>query len=324
MKKILVFSNGEKIGDGIIKLPLLNELKIRLPKYHITWLTNLGTTVFNNQLKNIAIQYVDEIIEQADINPYFWKPISYNYNFEDKYFDYIFDTQKAVYRTLALKRINCGQFISGCANGFFSDKKIMNKKKIRNYYLDDIYELLNLIKKENIDKDFIIEIPETLHKKLQTIFKSNNKYIGIAPGAGEKNKIWPLEKFIEVGKFFQKENYNIVLYLGPEENNIKERLMAEFPDAILPEDLIKGYSNIEIVMGSTKFITSAIANDSGISHILSTGHCPLIKLFGPKNSLKFTPKKKFIKTISSMENNTKNISMISVERVLLEFNKILN
>jgi hypothetical protein len=50
----------------------------------------------------------------------------------------------------------------------------------------------------------------------------------------------------------------------------------------------------------------------------------LIKLFGPKNSLKFTPKKKFIKTISSMENNTKNISMISVERVLLEFNKILN
>ena len=27
MKSILVFSNGEKIGDGIIKLPLLNELK---------------------------------------------------------------------------------------------------------------------------------------------------------------------------------------------------------------------------------------------------------------------------------------------------------
>ena len=108
MKKILVFSNGEKIGDGIIKIPLLNELKKRLPEYHITWVTNLGTTVFNNQLKNIASQYVDEIIEQVDLKPYFWKPISMNYDFKDRYFDYIFDTQKAVYRTIALKRIKCG------------------------------------------------------------------------------------------------------------------------------------------------------------------------------------------------------------------------
>ena len=31
MKSILVFTNGEKIGDGLIKLPLLPELKKRLP-----------------------------------------------------------------------------------------------------------------------------------------------------------------------------------------------------------------------------------------------------------------------------------------------------
>ena len=34
-KKILVFSNGEKIGDGIIKLKLLHEIKIRLPEYKL-------------------------------------------------------------------------------------------------------------------------------------------------------------------------------------------------------------------------------------------------------------------------------------------------
>ena len=28
IKKILVFSNGEKIGDGIIKLQLLHEIKV--------------------------------------------------------------------------------------------------------------------------------------------------------------------------------------------------------------------------------------------------------------------------------------------------------
>ena len=40
VKKILVFSNGEKIGDGIIKLQLLHEIKTRLPDYKLYWLTN--------------------------------------------------------------------------------------------------------------------------------------------------------------------------------------------------------------------------------------------------------------------------------------------
>tara|TARA_B110001454_G_scaffold21665_1_gene20935 strand:- start:1250 stop:2224 length:975 start_codon:yes stop_codon:yes gene_type:complete len=324
MKKILIFSNGEKIGDGIIKLPLLNEVKKRLPEYHFTWVTNLGSTAFNSQLKNIAGQYIDKIIEKVNLNPYFWKPISINYNFKDEYFDYIFDTQKAVYRTIALKRIKCGQFISACGNGFFSTKKIKKVNRLRNYYLYDLYELLDLIKKEDIDKEFKIEIPKSLQDNLTKIFNSNNKYIGIAPGAGEKNKIWPLEKFIEVGKFYRKKNYEVVLYLGPEEEYIKERLLIEFPKAILPEDLIKDFSNVEIVMGTTKFLSCAIANDSGISHMLSTGYCPLIKLFGPKDSLKFTPKNNFIKTISSTEMNSKEIKVITVEKVLTEVNKILN
>ncbi|SVD00793.1 uncharacterized protein METZ01_LOCUS353647, partial [marine metagenome] len=128
-KKILVFSNGEKIGDGLIKLPLLNEIKRRLPEYKIVWMTNRGRTVYNNQLKNIASKYIDQIIEKANLNPFFWQKISNIYNLKDLSFDYIFDTQKAVLRTLALKRIKCSVFISASAVGFFSDKKIQIKSK---------------------------------------------------------------------------------------------------------------------------------------------------------------------------------------------------
>ena len=70
-KNILVFTNGEKIGDGIIKLPLLSEIKRRLPDRELIWMTNKGSTVYNNQLKNIAGQFIDEIIEQADLKPFF-------------------------------------------------------------------------------------------------------------------------------------------------------------------------------------------------------------------------------------------------------------
>ena len=125
-KSILVFSNGEKIGDGLIKLPLLNEIKRRLPDRQLIWMTDTGTTVYNNQLKNIASNFIDKIIEKANLNPFFWQKISDNYDFNDKKFEYIFDTQKAVLRTIALKRINCSFFISFTASGIFSNIKLNN------------------------------------------------------------------------------------------------------------------------------------------------------------------------------------------------------
>ena len=68
-------------------------------------MTNEGNTVYNSRLKNIASQYIDIIYESVKLQPFFWKKISKKYKFEDVKFDCIFDTQKAVMRTIALKRI---------------------------------------------------------------------------------------------------------------------------------------------------------------------------------------------------------------------------
>lgn len=323
-KNILVFSNGEKIGDGIIKLPFLHEIKKRLPDYNLIWLTNLGSTVYNKELKNIADQYIDEIIENVNLNPFFWKKISNKYDFSKRNFTCILDTQKAVYRTIALKRIKSKHFISSCSNGLFSTIKLNNKNKLRKYYLDNLYDLLDLIKYEKKDDKFKVNIPVMLNSELNKIFLKEEKYFGLAPGAGEKNKIWPLEKFIEVGKIYEKKNFKIVLFLGPQEKNIKKILKNEFPNSIMPEEIIKNYSNIEVVMASTKYLSFAVANDSGVSHMLSTKHCPLIKLFGPKESQKFTPSHRLLKTISSSEYNSKDINVIKVEKVILEIDKYLH
>ena len=98
-KNILFFTNGEKIGDGIIKLPLLSEIKRRLSDRKLIWMTNKGSTVYNNQLKNIAGQFIDEILEQADLSPFFWQKVSNKYNFSKKKFEYIPVTQSVEQRT---------------------------------------------------------------------------------------------------------------------------------------------------------------------------------------------------------------------------------
>tara|TARA_Y100001970_G_scaffold90703_1_gene114404 strand:+ start:9971 stop:10954 length:984 start_codon:yes stop_codon:yes gene_type:complete len=325
-KNILVFSNGEKIGDGLIKIPLLHEIKKRLPEHKLIWMTNNGVTVYNSQLKNIAFQYIDQIIEKSELSPFFWQKISKKFDFNNVKFEYILDTQKALLRTIALKRIQTSLFISATASFYFSDKKIKytDKNKIRKYYLEDLYDLLNLIKIDSIDQNFKIPIPNNLQNKLSKIFKKNNSYIGIAPGAGEKNKIWPIENFIEVAEYFEKKFYNLVFFLGPQENSIKKIIKEKFPKSIFPEENINDFSGPEIVMASTKHLSCALANDSGVSHMLSTNLCPVLKLFGPKDSSKFTPIKNTLHTISAKEFGSNNIEVIKSKIVINKMEKLLS
>ena len=323
MKSILVFSNGEKIGDGIIKLQLLHEIKNRLPNYKLYWITNKGNTVYSSTLKYISSKYIDLIFEQADLNPFFWNKISTKYNFENEYFDYILDTQKSVLRTIALKRIKHKQFISGTASGVFSSKKIKINKE-NQYYLSYIFDLLDLIIYKKLDQKFKIPINQNLEKAIHKILLKEISYVGIAPGAGEKNKIWPLENYIAICNYLERKNKIIVFFIGPEEIHLKKILKAKYPKSIFIEEYFDEYYNIEVVMASTKFLDLAISNDSGVSHMLSTSYCPLIKLFGPKNSQKFTPLKKNLFSISSSEFFSSDITSIPVQRVIKEVNKILD
>ena len=50
--------------------------------------------------------------------------------------------------------------------------------------------------------------------------------------------------------------------------------------------------------------------------MLSTNNCPLIKLFGPKDSKKFTPSSPMIHTINSYDFGSKDINFIPVENVI--------
>ena len=324
MKSILVFSNGEKIGDGLIKLPFLYEIKKRLPDTKIYWMTNEGTTVYNGRLKNIAYQYIDEIYEQVNLQPFFWQKISKKFEFENIRFDYILDTQKAVLRTIALKRINSNNFISSAAAGIFSTNKMPNKNKKRKYYLEDLFRLLDLIQPGKIYSDFKIQIPDKLIQKLDNLFNKRYNYIGYAPGAGEKNKIWNLDKFVEVAKYFENKHYKSVFFFGPQDITLRNKIKESFQYALFPEEKIEDFSGPEIVIACTQYLSCSLSNDSGVSHMLSTNMCPLIKLFGPKDSKKFTPSSAMIHTISSSDFDSKDINFIPVDNVIKMMNKALS
>ena len=59
-------------------------------------------------------------------------------------------------------------FISSAASGLFSTKKIKKKSAhiSRQYYLEDLFDLLDIIKEDVVDRNFRIPIPADLKLQL--------------------------------------------------------------------------------------------------------------------------------------------------------------
>ena len=76
MKKILIFSNGEQIGDGILKLVLIYQLRNRFPEHEIHWATDKNKTVYDTILKSFVSNHIDVIWSQSNLSPFFWNKIS--------------------------------------------------------------------------------------------------------------------------------------------------------------------------------------------------------------------------------------------------------
>ena len=324
MKKILIYSGQDQIGDAIIKLPFLFYLREEFPNDEIIWMTYSGT-VYNKELSIFIKSYINKFYDNTKLHLAPWKKISNKYDLESKNFDLIIDTQKSVRKTLALKRISSKCFISGSAKFLFSSIKPKSAKKSNQYYLNDLFELLSLYSGNIIKNDFKLEVPDQIKKTLGKFFSIENKYFGIAPGAGQENKIWKIENYIKLAKHFQNQGFKIVIFLGPLEQSMKKKFDSNLKDTIYPEDLFKEFNGPQVVMASTNFLKCVVSNDSGTSHMLSTNLCPLIKLFGPKNSLKFTPNNlNNITSIRADKFGNDDVNNIPIDYVIKQSEKVID
>ena len=315
MKKILIFSQGEKLGDGIIKIPFIYDLKKEIPNSLVYWVAN-GTTVYKNVLNSFVKEKIDFIYEDFSIGIHsIYKSNKLFKELSKNEYDLIIDTQKTFIKSFYLKKLKTKIFLSNCANGIFSNiknyKKLDNDKK--RYYLDNIYNLLELYLFKIIDKRSNIEYPKHILSTISKLFDPKKKYFGVAPGAGEKEKIWPIKKYIEIIKKFQMIGYTPCFFLGPNDEWAKKEIQMNFEKIFEPEKYFDEIPNVHCIMACTKFMSFAISNDSGVSHILSTGDCNLFKLFNNKIPSKFT---KNYNNIHYIEPKLKNdISSIEVDEV---------
>ncbi len=323
-KNILIYVGLDLLGDGLIKVPFLSNIRKNFPNSKITWLAGKGNSTMNGILKPIVSNLIDRVIENAHIGES-WKELLMSRKIDER-FDIIFDTQKRLLTTLILKKLNHEVFISPSCNYYFSDVVPSNKKEPN--LIKELLNLSFLVDKYEDKKIVDLKINRELSDSNKAYLNKFRKTkVAICPGASNNFKRWPLEKFIYIGKYLISKNISPIFFLGPNEIIFYKNLKKELPSAGFP---IQENKNInfspEFTILFAKYCKLGISNDTGCGHLLSNAGVPMISLFGPTNYKKFSPLDPFNKNINlSSKNfsNTNDIKDIPTEAVVHSINKIL-
>jgi ADP-heptose:LPS heptosyltransferase len=285
---VLVYTDGEVIGDGIIRLPFAAAVKQAFPGIRITWLAS-GYSVYENALADLAKPLIDELI----IIPHRKLPFS-DFLFgpepvRGKVFDLVIDTQRKVKRTLWLKRIRHKKFVSAAANYLLSD----GKAETRPRFIDQICALFEAATGTRLALSAITLPCDDWANAAKQVLPDGKTYVGFIVGAGHPDKCWPLERFIALAKRQELLGHVPVIFLGPKEQAEAARIRAELPNAILPlsADASCDTKNPCYTIALGNRLSGAIANDSGGGHLLAAGGSKLVSLFRSS-----TVRKKFMPT----------------------------
>lgn len=286
VQTVLIYSMGEVIGDGLIKLPFIAGLRAAFPKARISWCAAKGETVYAGPLKSVVAGYVDEVIldgrngaEPLDSLPWV-KP------FGGRKFDLVIDTQENLRRSGVARRGAAGCFVSAARQARTRDWPVA--------VTDRLSRLLSLATDgQGAPKPLALTNPDAL-KAAETLLPTGPTYVGLAPGAGGQDKRWPLENYLELARRVVAEGWTPVFFFGPDEAEDAVATAREVPQALQPErDRADGFTGVKgplLVIALAGRLAAGVANDAGPGHMLAAGGAPLLSLQQDRRkSVKFRP-----------------------------------
>lgn len=301
-KKILIYVGLDLLGDALLKLPALKFLKECYPNSDVVWFAGKGRSIFSGKLKplskNLIFKVKDNTNYGSSLGEFFKKIDVGDY-------DIVIDTQKRFLTTILLQRIRTKLFITTSCKNFFSDIPLTSQPE-KNLSLS-LVKLVNLLS----NKSFHLN---------NTSLSKTKKNVAICPGASIKMKRWNLNYFLEVGNFLIKKKFTPVFLIGPNEFD----MIPLIKKSLKLSKIIKSTDPLKTIKIS-KTCKFGISNDTGCGHLISASGIPILTIFGPTSSEKFSPiGNKYNEVISSQKNHlSKNINLISPAEVIKAITPLL-
>ncbi len=318
--KILIYNSGGGLGDSIQLFDLISSLSEKYGQNNIFYLS-AHKNHFNDALEDYNIKVNNLRTEVSYFGFRLWHLLSSKRKLLSKNsvekFDLIIDLQSKLRNTLVLKKIPNIHFYSSTFNFKFcsTHKDYISTKYDNNKILLNLEKLLNdTIVSKKYNTDLIDDKYFTEAKRLLP----DSNYIGfsITQGNAYRKKSWPIEKFLSVAKKISKQNKKPVFFIERNNFDLVNKITKEIKNVLIPE-LESNLSGPPLVTALSKRLEKAISIDNGIMHMIGLADIPMIVLFGPTNSKKFSPKIKNINILDSkILYNSEEISKIKEQDVL--------
>ena len=318
--KILIYNSGGGLGDSIQLFDLVTTLKERFGADNLYYLS-AHKNHFNGTLKDYNIQLKSLKTNISYFGFRFWhlfiskKKILKKNSIEK--FDLVIDLQSKIRNTLILRQFPAKYFYSPTFNFKFCSlkKDFQSTKNEINNIIFNLEKLLDTkipFKKytlKKIDKKYFIESKKLL---------PNENYIGfsITQGNEYRKKSWSLKSFINIAKKIENKGKIPVFFIEKKNFKLINIIKQGIDNALFPE-LETIFSGPPLVSALSTRLEKVISIDNGIMHMVGLANIPMIVLFGPTSSKKFSPKIDNLKILDSkLIYNSNNILKITEEDVL--------
>lgn len=296
---ILVYVSSDPdgaLGENFIKIPFLRALRSAYPKARLSWVPGSGATVYKTALAPLVEGLIDEFITDLVMPKKIGNILSFASPLPGRSFDLIVDLQTNICWTLQLRRVPHKKFIASTWGWAFSSAKPPKEQGEATRESIRLVSLAAAAAKRVLPVPYDIPVPEKFSRAAAALLPPGQAYVGLAPGAGNqvRGKLWPLERYLALGRDQVTKGRKPVVFLGGSEKKWLDEIRAALPEALIPEfddnaHLTADVRGPALTVAMGRHLAAAVANCSGTGHMLGTGGAPMVSLFGPTNPKKYAP-----------------------------------
>ncbi len=282
------------VGDAVMSVAALRELRRLFPNAHITVVSKPGTSdIFR------GADFVDEVLvyERRGLSSV-WQQVR---DWKDRHFDIALLFQNAFEAAAIAFFARVPQRIGYDTErrGFMLTDPVAvpfwkNERHEIFYYLNLVAELerkfFDTFRNEVPEPQFQIEVSaqdKEAARKLLARADADKPLVLLCPGSvNSRAKRWPVERYAALADQLAESGASVVLIGSPGELEVSKQVINL---ARRPPVLLTGSTSVAVVTALISVADVLVTNDTGPAHIGAAVGTPTLVIFGPTNPLTTRP-----------------------------------
>ncbi len=290
-RPIAVLVDREGLGDALLKMPFLRAIARAYPGQPIWWIATHQTSMAH-ELAPFVRPLLARVIEHAGLTTPAKEVVPRLRQLPA--FELVFDSRTRLMTVLMARLFLKYRGFYCCLPGYaLSDRRPPGRWARPRGIAARMLSLAEAATQRPPNWEGSFDISAAARRLAAERLPDGPTYVGLAPGSREARKNWPGERFVALALALAAAGHTPVFLIGPQERELLATLRAAVPSARFPEadpvDPTLGLARLELAIAVGERLAVAVANDSGIGHLLAAIGTPLVTLFGPTEVARWAP-----------------------------------